>query len=251
MSRVTEKELVLPALYCIKKYSNVNTTKLIKLLTEFFSPSGEDAEILAGRNDTKFSQKVRNLVGSHYNTNTMSTYTYRGSDGCFHLTDIGKVFLDRNIDNITTIMNSTSDYFHKWECARLVSRYNNQIFIYDENDVISEGRAETKTSNRRTRSRILRSAAIKKYSDTNGHIKCCVCGFDFIDFYGEIGKGYIDIHHERPIFQLSNDGNTEFLKDALKNVKPVCPNCHRMLHRNRKHTLTIEELKNIISKISP
>lgn len=224
---------------------------MIRLLTEFLSPVGEDADILSGLNDTKFSQKVRNLVGSHYNTNTMNTYTYRDSDGCFHLTDIGKVFLDRNIDNITIPLQTI---FIKWNVhSLLVATIIKYLYmtIYDENDVISEGKAKTKTSNRRTRSRMLRNAAIKKYSDTNGHIKCCICGFDFVDFYGEIGKGYIDIHHERPIFQLSNEGNTEFLKDALENVKPVCPNCHRMLHRSRRRTLTIKELQNIINKISP
>lgn len=60
MARISEKDLVLPALYVIKNHDKATTSVLIKELTEAFKPTGEDAEILAGRTDTKFSQKVRN-----------------------------------------------------------------------------------------------------------------------------------------------------------------------------------------------
>lgn len=33
--------------------------------------------------------------------------------------------------------------------------------------------------------------------------KCCVCGFDFEEIYGQIGKGYIEIHHSE-IVTLEN-----------------------------------------------
>ncbi len=59
--RIEEKQLILPALYIIWRDGPVSTSKLIEELTAVFHPTGEDAEILAGRNDTKFSQKVRNL----------------------------------------------------------------------------------------------------------------------------------------------------------------------------------------------
>ena len=72
--RIEEKMIVLPALYIIKRRGSATTSDLIRDLTIVFNPSGEDAEILSGRNDTKFSQKVRNLV-SHRDTNGMSDYT--------------------------------------------------------------------------------------------------------------------------------------------------------------------------------
>lgn len=40
----------------------VKTADLIKSLEGYFAPQGEDAEILAGRSDTRFSQIVRNVV---------------------------------------------------------------------------------------------------------------------------------------------------------------------------------------------
>ena len=63
--RIAEKALILPALYLIKENGSMNTSQIIKALTDALTPTGEDAEILAGRKDTKFSQKVRNLMGSH------------------------------------------------------------------------------------------------------------------------------------------------------------------------------------------
>lgn len=63
MKRITESQLVLPALYLMSKSVNgfVSTSDLISGLTEVLHPTGVDAEILSGRSDTYFSQKVRNL----------------------------------------------------------------------------------------------------------------------------------------------------------------------------------------------
>lgn len=54
--------------------------------------------------------------------------------------------------------------------------------------------------------------------------KCSICGIDFGRKYGEIGDGFIHIHHIKP---LASDGS-----DVLNNLIPVCPNCHAMLHRH-------------------
>jgi predicted HNH restriction endonuclease len=97
---------------------------------------------------------------------------------------------------------------------------------------------------------LLRNKAIEHFSENN-HIKCAVCGFDFYNFYGEQGKNYIQIHHEKPIFEYDDDGMNVNLDDALKNVKPLCANCHCMIHRKRQNTLSVEELKNMIKKSLP
>ena len=48
---------------------SISTSELIEILTLRFGPSGKDAQIADNRNDTNFSQKVRNLV-SHKDENT-------------------------------------------------------------------------------------------------------------------------------------------------------------------------------------
>jgi len=63
MTEYTERELVLPTLALLDQNpAGLTTSDLIRELTRIMKPDGHDAEILAGRNDTYFSQKVRNLV---------------------------------------------------------------------------------------------------------------------------------------------------------------------------------------------
>ncbi|MFA5898219.1 MAG: hypothetical protein WC829_03805 [Hyphomicrobium sp.] len=71
---------------------------------------------------------------------------------------------------------------------------------------------------------------------------CCVCGFDFGAVYGERGAGFIEVHHISPIGELECEREI----DPETDLRPVCSNCHRMLHRNGTN-LTIEELKLLIA----
>lgn len=70
----------------------------------------------------------------------------------------------------------------------------------------------------------------------HGHA-CSVCGFDFEKEYGEIAKGYIHVHHLK---QLADIGE-EYELNPINDLRPVCPNCHAMLHR-RRPPYSIEEL---------
>jgi 5-methylcytosine-specific restriction protein A len=67
--------------------------------------------------------------------------------------------------------------------------------------------------------------------------KCVICQFDFEEEFGELGRGYIHVHHLKPLGELDK----EYRTDPVNDLRPVCTNCHAMLHR-RKPALTIEEL---------
>jgi predicted HNH restriction endonuclease len=79
----------------------------------------------------------------------------------------------------------------------------------------------------------LRSAAIQIHG-----LKCKACGFDFHKKYGVLGKGYIEVHHVIPL-SLKNSRKTNPATD----LTVVCANCHRMIHRKKRTTLSITELK--------
>ncbi|MCR4293388.1 MAG: HNH endonuclease [Candidatus Kuenenia sp.] len=66
---------------------------------------------------------------------------------------------------------------------------------------------------------------------------CAVCGFNFQARYGEIGKDFIHVHHLKPL--ALTDGQYEL--DPVADLRPVCPNCHAMLHRG-EDVFSIEEL---------
>ena len=71
--------------------------------------------------------------------------------------------------------------------------------------------------------------------------KCAVCGMDFEERYGKIGRGFIHVHHLVPI---SSIGKTYRL-NPIADLVPVCPNCHNMLHR-KEPPYTIKELQEML-----
>lgn len=71
---------------------------------------------------------------------------------------------------------------------------------------------------------------------------CVVCSFNFELRYGPLGKEFIHVHHLKPL--ALTDG--EYKLDPVTDLRPVCPNCHAMLHRGNS-VLSIEELRAILS----
>lgn len=84
------------------------------------------------------------------------------------------------------------------------------------------------------------TGARKECLDHYGY-ECSVCNFDFESFYGPIGKGFIHVHHLIPISKLDED----YEIDPVQDLRPVCPNCHAMLHQEDP-PVTIEELRRMI-----
>ncbi len=99
-ARIRERDLVIPALRAAaaRPSGTITTSDLIAELTEHFAPDGQDAELLEGRHDTYFSQKVRNLVSHRDSSTSMFTRgyaTYSKSDESITITAAGRAFLDQ------------------------------------------------------------------------------------------------------------------------------------------------------------
>lgn len=88
-----------------------------------------------------------------------------------------------------------------------------------------------------------RSAEARTICITYYGLNCGVCDFNFEDTYGEIGKGYIHVHHLKPLAEIGKS----YELNPIKDLRPVCPNCHAMLHQ-KKPAFSIEELKKYLSK---
>lgn len=87
-----------------------------------------------------------------------------------------------------------------------------------------------------------RSSKLRKEAVKRKGYACMVCEFDFETVFGPIGEEYIHVHHREPLSQ--RDGSTE--TDVEKDLFPVCPNCHAMLHKKEGDTpYTIDEMKEI------
>jgi predicted HNH restriction endonuclease len=74
---------------------------------------------------------------------------------------------------------------------------------------------------------------------------CQVCNFNFKSFYGEIGEGYIHIHHLKPISKYGKNNKVNPKEDLAS----LCANCHSMVHRYKNKTISISELKAYINKV--
>jgi 5-methylcytosine-specific restriction protein A len=81
-----------------------------------------------------------------------------------------------------------------------------------------------------------REARNKCVSHYGAH--CSVCNFDFESAYGDIGKGFIHVHHLVPLSKVTKS----YIVDPVRDLRPVCPNCHAMIHR-RNPAFSISELK--------
>ena len=67
---------------------------------------------------------------------------------------------------------------------------------------------------------------------------CHVCNFNFEAVYGKVAEGFIHVHHLHPLSEVGE----EHVVDPVADLRPVCPNCHAVLHR-RVPALNIEELQ--------
>lgn len=74
-------------------------------------------------------------------------------------------------------------------------------------------------------------------------IFCSGCGCNFEKKYGEIGKGFIHVHHVKQVSDMGKDNKI----DPIKDVRPVYPNCHAMIHKQRV-PYTVNELKDLMKK---
>lgn len=127
--------------------------------------------------------------------------------------------------------------------------YKLKSFIF--NDLIAEDTASSDSDSTRTEGGIKvrisksieRSPKLRQQAlDIHGY-KCQVCNFDFELTYGKWGKDFAEVHHIKPLSELKGETQRTNPKSDLA---VLCANCHRMIHRKKGITLSLEELKNKI-----
>jgi predicted HNH restriction endonuclease len=70
---------------------------------------------------------------------------------------------------------------------------------------------------------------------------CCICGFNFGVVYGPDAEGYIHVHHVKPLSEIGE----EYEVDPVADLRPVCPNCHAVLHLGGRCRL-LEEVRQLL-----
>ena len=99
-----------------------------------------------------------------------------------------------------------------------------------------EGAVRKITINIYERDQKARAACLAKHG-----YSCAVCDMNFKEKYGLIGEKFIHVHHKKPLATI----RVEYKLNPTKDLIPVCPNCHAMLH-TKEPPMTIYELKELI-----
>lgn len=210
---------------------NVNVKSLPEALMKAFETS-TDGRI----SETKY---VRNLKENHGFTKEVDP---TGSD-------FTKWLYKESIEKVleTVPVEHENDFYrgYHWNCEvvkRIRSMSTNDINLTEESkqeelQPQAEGRKTVYYTTKYERSTQNREAAIRIHGT-----KCMICGFDFEKKYGELGKGYIEVHHIRPLSEIDE----EVVVNPEKDLICVCSNCHRMLHRFKSYMVTVEELRRIV-----
>lgn len=105
-----------------------------------------------------------------------------------------------------------------------------------EEGTFLEGAGQQVLVNRFERDRKARAKCVQHWG-----VKCSVCEFDFETQFGELGVGFIHVHHITPLSSIGS----EYRINPKKDLRPVCPNCHAMLHR-RSPPILPEDLRRMM-----
>ncbi|MCX5792447.1 MAG: HNH endonuclease [Elusimicrobia bacterium] len=86
----------------------------------------------------------------------------------------------------------------------------------------------------------VRNPKLAQFKKTQSDYRCEICGFNFEETYGNIGRGYILVHHLKPI-----GSRRRATKTRLEDLVVICQNCHAMLHQQRP-PLSPDELHSLV-----
>ena len=107
-----------------------------------------------------------------------------------------------------------------------------------ETATFTEGAVRQVSINAYDRNPVARARCIEVYGSA-----CVVCGFSFEEVYGAETLGCIHVHHLHPLSVIG----TEYQVDPVTDLRPVCPNCHAVIHRTgTEPPRSIEEVKAMI-----
>jgi hypothetical protein len=171
------------------------------------------------------------------------------ANGEYRLTQFGNYFNDKNaaVDDEIVIEKVVSPGSTKYVIDLLKNgvpaAYPNFTLQPDEvnedaAEYYPEGSRQSVLVNKYERNTKAREKCIEHHG-----VICKACDFDFEDNYGEVGEGFIHVHHIVPVAEIGES----YQVDPINDLIPVCPNCHAMIHK-RKPPYSIDEIKEMLNQ---
>ena len=213
----------------------------------------DEGKQLSGYNATRFLQKVRRVGGLAAAKDWLSpvTASKKPTAGFLKLVEIGRldISLEANAlrppwrrlftpEELAVAAERLQSYGYSDHEIRRVAR---RTLIPEEvsgGPNLVEGAKTRITVNAYERN----SSARKRCIDHHGS-RCSVCGFSFLKRYGNSVGEFIHVHHIRPLASIGR----AYRLDPVHDLRPVCPNCHAVIHR-REPPFTIYEVQRMLRR---
>jgi 5-methylcytosine-specific restriction enzyme A len=210
-------------------YSFPNSQATAVELTKVLSPSSSEPIVGAGA-----IGRIGKALSAYLNFIPESYYD-RGQERPAYFSLVGP-YTDNGYEMVRNLQNALENLELTENdnlTEQLIDRLPTETMKFDERTLYKEGKVAQIFVDRYERNQKARLECINHYGN-----KCYVCGFDFGQFYGSIAQGFIHVHHKN---QLSEIGS-EYEVDPIKDLIPVCANCHSVIHLT-KIPMSIQEIK--------
>lgn len=178
--------------------------------------------------------------------------TYMPGSGFFRLyKDLTGNEIDDEFSIFKEQLNKVRDY-DNWDSFAKLLDLDIKMSSYEKNrtsqdtaisdkKLYKEGKLKLEIHIKRERNPKVVKEAKKLFINKNKRLYCELCGFDFEEVYGELGKNFIEGHHIKPISDMDEGDITN-----VKDIKMLCSNCHRMVHRGIERGIDLDEIKSIM-----
>jgi hypothetical protein len=126
---------------------------------------------------------------------------------------------------------------HLHECQAIIAKAFSWPGEFTEGSTFYEGAKRRVTVNAYERDPTARLRCIEHYG-----CLCFICRFDFFASFGPVAEGFIQVHHLRPLSEIG----AGYAVNPITDLRPVCPNCHAVIHLGGC-TRSIDEVRRMLN----
>lgn len=232
--KLEEEDLLIPVLKIIEKYPGCTTDTIQSEIVKEMAFSPEDLAPSPTRGgEPMYKQIVRNLTGSHFDSNDFGKkYARReiippvkpkSNRYKYYLTEDGQKFLtDLALTGIVDLVDENDDDFE----VKRAKSYDEDLDLSNINNREPELNDASHRNNRYKTDPRLAQSVLKKINYQCEYAR--LTGVNHPTFNARRGNYYLEAHHLIPM-----KAQKDFLPhniDREENIIGLCPNCHSAVH---------------------
>jgi predicted HNH restriction endonuclease len=196
-----------------------------------------DIEIMDSRNEIRWRNNLA-FIRKHLVSDGYVSDSVRGE---WRITEKGRIHFDQLCHKAMKI--SSFRYVSNQALLKIKDIISSPFSISDENAITGEtqsfeGGKTLYWTTHYERQADLRAKAVEIHG-----VVCMGCGFSFEQKYGDLGRGFIEVHHVKPVSSLENKVAVNPRSDMIA----LCSNCHSIVHRRKPEPISLQALKGILN----